>query len=254
MNVTNNMLPADLSASDRIELSISPAAANPIWASIINATRFAADGTTVTTQGEFYQRVYRGVEGGGTVTWSEVGPGGQPPDVLTGNQGDLHGSIVADPNSDNLVYIGGDRINTGDAATAGYIARGDSTANTWTGITPVGSASGDAGTAVPTANPADVTAPHADTRSMTFAAGGVLLLCCDGGMYQCTSPSSGNQVWTSISWHDARHRILYGLLRQPVPHHLRRSAGQRDALPERPERCQQLQRSKRGRRRGHGRR
>jgi hypothetical protein len=199
VNVTNNMVAGDLSASDRIELAISPFGTHPIWASIINATR--RDGTDkVTTQGEFYQRVYRGIAGGGTVNWTQVGPSGQPPDIFQGNQGDLHGAIVAAPNSDTLVYLSGDRTNV--SGKAAYIARGDSGANTWTAITfSVGeTASGDAGTVIPTDN-GDTTAPHADSRGMTFGFGGVLLCTSDGGAYQGTNPASttpGDQTWTSI--------------------------------------------------------
>ncbi len=115
-NVTNNIAAADLSSSLRIELSISPAGVNPIWASIINTSGF-------------YTRIYRGVAGGGTVNWATVGPlsGGaqQPPDIYgePNAQGSVHGAIFADPSSDNLVYIGGDATNTG--AAAGYIVRGD---------------------------------------------------------------------------------------------------------------------------------
>jgi RTX calcium-binding nonapeptide repeat (4 copies) len=198
VNVTNDMVAADVSASERIELSISAAGVNPIWASITNASqRDASD--NVTTQGEFYQRIYRGVAGGGTVNWTAVGPsGGQAPDILAGNQGAVHGAMVADPTADNLVYVAGDRINSGFGGTSGYVVRGDSTANTWTGITPVGSASGDAGTAVPTANAAVHTSPHADSRDLVFAAGGVLLYGSDGGLYQATSPGSGTQTWTYV--------------------------------------------------------
>jgi hypothetical protein len=225
-NVTNNMLAGDLSASDRIELSISPAGANPIWASIINATRRDVN-DKVTTQGEFYQRVYRGVAGGGTVTWTQVGPlsGGvnQPPDVLAGNQGDVHGAIVADPSSGTLVYISGDRVTSGSGTNRGYVARGDSTANTWTAITPdPGGSSGDPGTAVPTGNSV-TTSPHADSRRMVFV-GGVLLYSSDGGLYQCTNPSStipNAQVWTYIGGtiqatefydasYDSQFHIIYG--------------------------------------------
>ena len=205
VNVSNNMAPGDLSASDRIELSISPAGVNPIWASIINQSTYDSSDKLI-TQGGFYQRVYRGVASSGTVTWSAVGPlvGGvnQPPDVLGGNQGAIHGSIVADPNSDTLVYIGGDRIPNGPNGTQGYVARGDSTLNTWTAITPAAAgSSGDPGTAVPASNGV-TTSPHADTRDLVFAANGDLLLGCDGGIYQCTNPSStvsGAQTWTSIS-------------------------------------------------------
>lgn len=229
VNVTNNMAAGDLGASERIELSISPAGANPVWASIINATRRNSS-DQLTTQGEFYQRVYRGLAGGGTVSWTSIGPvsGGvnQPPDVLAGNQGDVHGAIVADPANDTLVYISGDRLTNGGFGTnRGYIARGDSSANTWTAITPngTGGSSGDPGTAVPTSNSV-TTSPHADSRTMVFASGGDLLLGSDGGVYQCTNPSStvsGAQTWTSINGtmqdtefydasYDSQFHIIYG--------------------------------------------
>jgi hypothetical protein len=184
----------------------------------------------ITTQGQFYQRVYRGVAGGGTVNWSQIGPlsggVGQPPDVLAANQGDLHGAVVADPSADNLVYISGDRVNNGGVGTGrGYIARGDSTANTWTAITPNGNGggSGDPGTAVPASNSV-TTSPHSDSRGLIFAFGGVLLASCDGGVYQCTNPSSttpGDQTWTSINGtiqdtefynvaYDDRFHIIFG--------------------------------------------
>jgi hypothetical protein len=189
-NVTNNIAAGDLASSLRIELAISPAGANPVWVSIINNTGF-------------YQRVYRGVAAGGTINWTPVGPvsGGanQPPDILSGNhQGGLHGAIEADPADDTLVYLAGDATNSG--AGAGYIVRGDSTANTWTALTPIGVA-GDPGTAVPTSN-GDTTAPHADSRDMVFASGGVLLYASDGGVYQVTNPAStsmGAQTWTSVN-------------------------------------------------------
>jgi hypothetical protein len=124
-NVTNNIVAGDLSSSLRIELAISPASANPVWASIINP-------------GGFYQRVYRGVASGATINWAPVGPVSfgvnQPPDLYFGNQGGLHGAIAADPSDGTLVYLSGD--TTGTDGNAGYIARGDSTANTWTALVP----------------------------------------------------------------------------------------------------------------------
>jgi hypothetical protein len=200
-SVTNNLPAADLTstAALRIELSVSPAGSNPVWASIINSAGY-------------YQRILRGTYSGGTIVWQEIGPSDsnfsyQPPDIFTGNQGDLHGAILADPTVDNLVYIAGDASTN----ATGYIVRGDSNASgsgIWTAITPVGSASKDAGTAVPTAN-GDATSPHADSRALVFDytqpqsfTGPVLLYACDGGVYQGTNPastSSGAQVWTSIS-------------------------------------------------------
>ena len=67
-NVTGN-LPAGALSGQRILLSISTAGVHPIWAGVVNNTGFL-------------QGVYRGVEGGGTVAWTAVGPNnGQPPDI-----------------------------------------------------------------------------------------------------------------------------------------------------------------------------
>ena len=110
----------------------------------------------------------------------------------------MHGAIVADPTADNLVYLGGDAA---PGVATGYIVRGDSVANTWTALTVIGQASGDAGTVVPTDNQ-DTTAPHSDSRALVFATNGMLLCASDGGVYQCTNPNStaaGAQVWTSIN-------------------------------------------------------
>src|SRR5262249_19833473 len=43
-----------------------------------------------------------------------------------------------------------------------------------------------------------VTSPDADSRGLVFGFGGVLLYSSDGGVYQCTSPSTGDQTWTFI--------------------------------------------------------
>ena len=189
--VTNNMIPSDLSGSARIELSISRAGDNPIWASVINSSGY-------------YQRIYRGVASGGTIVWTGVGPatfsGYLPPDVLNGNQGDLHGAILADPNYPNLVYVSGDASYSGPGRTTAYIARGDSNLDTWTGITPVGTVLQDPNTVIPTDNGV-TTSPHADSRDMIFGVTG-LILTCDGGIYQCLNPestTSGSQRWTSLN-------------------------------------------------------
>ncbi len=203
-NVTDNMTAADLAVSLRIELAISPAVGNPVWASIIKAPQYDAKGN-VTDPGGYYQRIYRGVAAGATISWAQVGPvtgSGlpQPPDIFGGNQGSLHGAILADPTDANLVYISGDTTPGNTGAHAGYIVRGDSTTNTWTALTPIAVSSGDSGTTVPNDN-GDTTAPHADSRALVFA-NGVLLCACDGGVYQCTNPrgtARGAQTWTSLN-------------------------------------------------------
>jgi hypothetical protein len=199
--VTGNITSTDLSGSIRIELAISKAGQNPIWASFF---RFV--NPTSGSLASIYERVYRGVPGSGTVTWTAVGPtssgANQAPDIFTGGQGALHGAIAADQTADNLVYLAGDTRNK--FPFSGYIVRGDSTANTWTALTPIGTASGAPGVVVPTDNGV-TTAPHADSRNLVFASlstGDVLLLASDGGAYECTNPRSttaGAQTWTSIN-------------------------------------------------------
>src|SRR5581483_1780660 len=121
-NVSNN-LPAAALSGQRLRLTISTAGVHPIWAGFVNATGFL-------------QGVFRGVEGaGGVVTWTAVGPGGAAPDIY-GNfpnpQGATNFSFVADPTADNFVYVGGDAKKP--FPFTGNLARGDSTANTWTAV------------------------------------------------------------------------------------------------------------------------
>ncbi|MDB5329775.1 MAG: exo-alpha-sialidase [Phycisphaerales bacterium] len=187
-NITGNINTLNagvLNSAARVELSVSGAGTNPIWASVINSSGFYSD-------------VFRAPDAA-TVTWAAVGPGGLPPDVLEGAQGSVHGAILADPNSDTTVYLGGDARQNVSPFSA-YLARGDSSANTWTALTPVDSMNSKPGlTVIPTSNGV-TTAPHPDTRNLVFGAGGNLLLACDGGVYQATSPTGAGPAlaWTSI--------------------------------------------------------
>jgi hypothetical protein len=190
-NVSNN-LPAGALAGERIRLSISAAGVHPIWAGAIDNTGLI-------------QGVYRGVEGGaGGVTWTAVGPGGLPPDIY-GNfprpQGATNFSFVADPNADNLVYVGGDSKTP--FPFTGNLARGDSTANTWTAISTLGAASGAVAagsTTLPLAgvNPAK-TAPHPDSRNMAFDGNNIIEVD-DGGIYLLTNPTAAAAAptWASL--------------------------------------------------------
>ena len=188
-NITGNINTINagvLNSAARVELAISPAGTNPIWASVINS-------------GGFYSDIFRGPDTA-TVTWAAVGPGGLPPDVLEGNQGSVHGAIAADPGSDTIVYLGGDARQNVSPFSA-YLARGDSGANTWTAMTPIDSANGHPGqTVIPTGNGV-TTAPHPDARNLVLGSGGVLLLACDGGVYQATSPNGAGPAlaWSSIN-------------------------------------------------------
>src|SRR5262249_12111985 len=152
---------------------------------------------------DFLQGVFRGVEASpGVVTWTAVGPsGGQPPDIYglfaapTNNpQGTTNFSLVADPNADNLVYVGGDAKNP--FPFAGTLPRGDSTTNTWTAISTLGPASGAPGTTLPVAgaNPA-TTAPHSDSRNMVFDGANIIEVD-DGGIYLLTNPTGATAAPT----------------------------------------------------------
>ncbi len=185
-NVTGD-LPAGALAGQRILLSISTAGAHPIWAGVVN-------------NAGFLQGVYRGLEGGGTVAWTAVGPGGQPPDIygLANPQGATNFSLVADPNQDNFVYVGGDAKNP--FPFGGNLARGDSTAQTWTAISRLGTASAQVGVTLPLAgaNPA-TTAPHSNSRNMVFDGNNIIEVN-DGGIYLLTNPTgaAAAPTWSSL--------------------------------------------------------
>ncbi len=68
-------------------------------------------------------------------------------------------------------------------------------------MTPVDTVTANPGlTVIPTANGVTA-APHPDTRNLVFASGGVLLVSCDGGVYQATNPTGAGpaMAWTSIN-------------------------------------------------------
>jgi hypothetical protein len=178
-------LPAGALSGQRILLSVSTATGNPIWAGVVNNSGFL-------------QGVYRGVEApAGTFTWTAVSA--QPPDIYAGaNQGATNFSIVADPNSNNLVYVGGDAKIP--FPFAGNLARGDSNTNTWTAISRLGTKSNDSGVVLPAAgaNPA-TTAPHADSRAMVFDGNNIIEID-DGGIYLLTDPAAvaGAPAWSAL--------------------------------------------------------
>lgn len=149
--------------------------------------------------------------------------------IHAGRQGNIHLSIAADPNDDNVVYIGGDRQpclnestgcrhpviprwpNTvGAADFSGRLFRIDASLAVGSQATPLthsGTASGSS--------------PHADSRDMDVRADGVLIEGDDGGIYRRTTPRSNAGDWFSmngnlqttefhnISW-DAVNNIVIG--------------------------------------------
>ena len=136
------------------------------------------------------------------------GPASGPPEFIAGGQGDIHFSIVADPNNANIVYVGGDRQPRGfnDAGSfpnaigandfSGRLFRGDASrpaGSQFVHLTHrnnLGAAGG--GTA-------SNSSPHADSRDMTFDANGNLIEVDDGGVYRRTSPKNNTGDWFSVN-------------------------------------------------------
>jgi hypothetical protein len=186
VNISNN-LPASVASGARVLLTTTAAGVDPVYAAVQDASGILTG-------------VYRAVPFGSTFIWTAIGPGGLPPDVNQGGQGTVHSAIVADPTSDHIVYVAGDR----NAATGeGNVARGDALADTWTTMTlqPAGGLATPGTTTPLNPVPQPTTTPHADTRWLTFAGNDTLLLGGDGGIYGASNPRAENDlppVWTPL--------------------------------------------------------
>lgn len=135
---------------------------------------------------------------------------GLNPRETPGGQGAIHFSILADPNNSNIVYVGGDRQDTpfpnaiGANDFSGRLFRGDTTVSPtnpgsttninspqWQPLTHSAGGFSGGGTN-------NNSAPHADSREMTFDANGNLIEVDDGGIYRRTNPGTANGDWFSI--------------------------------------------------------
>ncbi|UCE73894.1 MAG: hypothetical protein JSV56_12880, partial [Methanomassiliicoccales archaeon] len=134
------------------------------------------------------------------------------PRAKPGTQGWIHFSMVADPNIPNFVYVGGDRqpMDPGLDGTLGTIDDvwpNSIGANEFTGRLFRGNTSETANNAVPSpqwqhlthSNTASGSAPHVDSRDMTFDAEGDLIEVDDGGIYRRTSPQNNAGDWFSVN-------------------------------------------------------
>lgn len=149
-------------AASRIELSVSAAAGNPVYAGLISGGSLA--------------NVFRSANQGGN--WTQLGAA---PAIHPGNQAGTHFSILADNAASNIVYVGGDR--QAGSPFVGNLFRGDSNTNTWSSIVLAG---------------AGGTAPHADSRDMVFDASGNVLESDDGGIYRLINPNAAGTTWQSL--------------------------------------------------------
>jgi len=99
------------------------------------------------------------------------------PDTNPNGQGFVHFSIVADPTSPTIVYLGGDNYTN---------LRGDSTLAPGSQFVPISYTGGDG------------TYPHTDSREMVFDANGNIIETDDGGIYRRTAPQSSAGTWRSV--------------------------------------------------------
>ena len=141
---------------------------------------------------------------------SDGGFEGLNPREKPGGQGGIHFSIIADPNNPNTVYVGGDRQDfpfpnaIGANDFSGRLFRGDTTQTAtnpgsttninspqWQPLTHSQGGFNGGGTI-------SNSAPHADSREMTFDANGDIIEVDDGGIYRRTNPQNANGDWFSI--------------------------------------------------------
>jgi len=155
---------------------------------------------------------FRSGDGGTTWTAMELPTTneGAPTGIHPGNQGSIHLSLAADPTDANIVYLAGDRQplfnepiggpfsfpnSIGAEDFTGRIFRGDATkpaGSQWVHITHSSSLGAPGG------GTASGTAPHADSREMTFNSRGELIETDDGGIYRRTNPRSNTGDWFSL--------------------------------------------------------
>lgn len=166
---------------------------------------------------------------GGGGSWERVtGPNPRAKDIdETGAQGRIHFSIAVDPTNENIVYIGGDRQDRpsaiGDSTFGGAVFRGDARVTRNPNVAPSPQWSHITHDIVVSLDPnggtANGTAPHADSREITFDANGNLIETDDGGVYRRTSPRDNTGDWFSLAGSLAViefHDIAYDSLTQTI--------------------------------------
>ena len=157
--------------------------------------------------------LFRSGDGGSTWTTLDL-PMAGPNNVgiHPGGQASIHMSIVADPNNDDVVYVGGDRQpftledglpfppqfpnSIGAFNFSGRLFRCDASKTPGsqcahlTNSDSVGPSGG--GTA-------SNSSPHADSREMVFDLNGNIIEVDDGGVYKRTSPQDNTGDWFSLN-------------------------------------------------------
>jgi len=152
--------------------------------------------------------VYRSTDHG--LSWTAMGV--PSPSAFPGNQGTIHGALVADPSDPNIVFLSGDRQSSpfpnanGCSNFSANVFRGDASllpANPWQNVV---------------CNGAHGTSPHADSRALAFDPHGSLLHANDGGLYKLVAPSDpASRVWVSLQG-DIRPTELHSVAYDPLNH------------------------------------
>jgi len=171
-------------------------AANGVFQiSVINTNSFSLIGS-----------VGNGAYAGGGSWARVVNPNPSTKDVDAGSQGRIHFSIAVDPVNDDIIYVGGDRQEQpnaiGDQVFGGAIFRGDASIAPNPNVVPSPQWDHITHNSVafdPSGGTANGTAPHADSRELTFDANGDLIETDDGGVYRRTSPGDNTGDWFSLN-------------------------------------------------------
>jgi hypothetical protein len=196
-NLTGD-LPKGAFSGEQLQLSVSKAGMFPLYLAAITPNG--------SLQGVYWLNTKGLSPPNSPIKWHKLGT--NPPAVYNpgdneGGQGGLHLSIVADPSTANLVYVGGDALPAANGPYSGNIARGNSTDLSWTSevfYPTMGMPSSIPGKVIPTRSNA-ASAPHADSRVMVFDGANTILEGDDGGIYLLTNAdgASAAPVWTSVN-------------------------------------------------------
>lgn len=112
--------------------------------------------------------------------WQAIGA---VPAIHPGAQGFNNFSILADPTTQGLVYVGGDTQPV--APFVGNLFAGNANTGIWNPIVLGGTPDGSA--------------PHPDSRVMVFDNNNNILQGDDGGIYRLLNPASNNRQWVSMN-------------------------------------------------------
>lgn len=119
--------------------------------------------------------------GGAAGSWIDLAV----PNTNPGGQASTNLAVAVDRDNPNIVYVAGDRTESGSTATAFRVTLqpgGGSVAET---LTDQGTSNGST--------------THADARAFAFDSSGRLIMVGDGGVYVRSNPQGNNGAWTGLN-------------------------------------------------------